>query len=164
MRAQPITSANTRISFPSFSHAFVQQLPVSVGLGIYAPYGGNIDWPQNTGFRTIATEGSLKYFRINPVIALKLAPNLSIGGGVMVDYGKIDLESGLLANHSHSPISSGFKVTAGPWVTTWVFSGNRSRWFPSGPPSAARHSSPWMATPNSSNRPGTTFTTLSGTG
>ncbi len=42
----------------------------------------------------MATNGSLKYFRINPVIAFKLAPNLSIGGGVMVDYGKIDLEQG----------------------------------------------------------------------
>jgi long-chain fatty acid transport protein len=29
------------------------------------------------------------------VIAFKLAPNLSIAGGVMVDYGKIDLESGI---------------------------------------------------------------------
>ena len=43
-------------------------------------------------------ERSLKYFRINPVIALKLAPNLSIGGGVMVDYGNIDLEQGLRAS------------------------------------------------------------------
>jgi long-chain fatty acid transport protein len=69
--------------------------PVSFGLGVYAPYGGKISWPQDTGFRAVALDGSLKYFRINPVIALKLAPNLSIGGGVMVDYAKIDLESGL---------------------------------------------------------------------
>ena len=79
------------------THTF-ENSPVSVGLGIYAPYGGNIDWPQNTGFRSVATEGSLKYLRANPVIAFKLAPNLSIGGGVMVDYGKIDMEQGLLAN------------------------------------------------------------------
>jgi len=76
------------------THSF-ENNSISMGLGVYAPYGGNIDWPQETGFRTIATEGSLKYFRINPVIAFKLAPNLSIGGGVMVDYGNIDLESGI---------------------------------------------------------------------
>ncbi len=34
------------------------------------------------------------------MIAFKLAPNLSIGGGVMVDYGKIGLESG------HFPVST----------------------------------------------------------
>ena len=79
------------------THSFGNS-PVSVGLGIYAPYGGNMDWPQNTGFRSIATYGSLKYFRINPVLAYRLASNLSIGGGVMVDYGQIDMEQGLLAN------------------------------------------------------------------
>jgi long-chain fatty acid transport protein len=77
-----------------FTHSF-ENCPISVGLGVYAPYGGSISWPQNTGFRAVATDGSLKYFRINPVIAFKLAPNLSVGGGVMADYGKIDLESGL---------------------------------------------------------------------
>jgi long-chain fatty acid transport protein len=76
------------------THSFANS-PVSVGLGLYAPYGGNMDWPQDTGFRTVATEGSLKYFRINPVLAFKLLPQLSIGGGVLVDYGKIDLEQGL---------------------------------------------------------------------
>jgi len=76
------------------THSF-ENCPVSVGLGIYAPYGGNISWPDDTGFSAVATKGSLQYFRINPVIAFKLAPNLSIGGGVMADYGKIGLESGL---------------------------------------------------------------------
>lgn len=76
------------------THSF-ENSPISVGLGVYAPYGGNMDWPQDTGFRAVALESSLKYFRINPVIAFKLARNLSLAGGVMVDYGKIDLESGL---------------------------------------------------------------------
>jgi len=76
------------------THSF-ENSPVSVGLGVYAPYGGNMDWPQDTGFRAVALAGSLKYLRINPVIAFKLAPNLFIAGGLMVDYGNIDLESGL---------------------------------------------------------------------
>jgi long-chain fatty acid transport protein len=70
----------------------------SFGLGVYAPYGGKIDWPQDTGFRAVAYDGSLTYLRFNPVIALKLSPNLSIGGGVMMDYAKIDMEQGLLAD------------------------------------------------------------------
>jgi long-chain fatty acid transport protein len=101
----PNTAANAGATYNIGKHYnFIPQLflthsfansPVSVGLGIYAPYGGNMSWPQDTGFRTVATKGSLKYFRVNPVIAFKLAPNLSIGGGVMVDYGDIDMESGL---------------------------------------------------------------------
>lgn len=94
-------------------HSF-ENAPVSVGLGIYAPYGGNMDWPQNTGFRSVATEGSLKYLRANPVIAFKLAPNLSIGGGVMVDYGKIDMEQGLLANQQ--PFANFFRFQGDGWT------------------------------------------------
>jgi long-chain fatty acid transport protein len=69
--------------------------PFSFGLGVYAPYGGKINWPQDTGFRAVALDGSLTYLRFNPVIALKLAPNLSIGGGLMVDYVNMELGQGL---------------------------------------------------------------------
>jgi long-chain fatty acid transport protein len=78
----------------------LEALPLSFGLGVYAPFGGDVTWPQETGFRTVATKGSLTYFRFNPVMALKLAPNLSIGGGIAVDDAKIDLEGAL------SPIPS----------------------------------------------------------
>jgi long-chain fatty acid transport protein len=70
--------------------------PLSFGLGVYAPYGGNMSWPQDTGFRAVAISGSLKYITINPVIALKMLPSLSIGGGFMVNYGKLDMYQGLL--------------------------------------------------------------------
>jgi long-chain fatty acid transport protein len=95
-----------------FAHSF-ENCPISVGLGVYAPYGGNISWPDDTGFRAVVTEGSLKYFRINPVIAFELAPNLSIGGGVMADYGKIDLEQGLLANEQ--PFANFFRFQGDGW-------------------------------------------------
>jgi long-chain fatty acid transport protein len=72
--------------------------PVSFGLGVYSPYGGNIGWPQNTGFRSVALNGSLTYETINPVVALKLAPGLSIAAGVMVNYADMETEQGLLAS------------------------------------------------------------------
>ena len=95
-----------------FTHSFAGA-PVSIGLGIYAPYGGNMDWPQNITFRPIGTKSSLKYFRVNPVVALKLFPQLSIGGGVMVDYGKIDLESGI--RQSQQPLTNFFRFKGDGW-------------------------------------------------
>ena len=47
--------------------------PLSFGLGVYVPYGGSMSWPDSTGFRAVAMNGSLTYLRINPVVALKLA-------------------------------------------------------------------------------------------
>lgn len=70
--------------------------PVSVGLGVYAPHGAGVEWPQTTGFRAVATEGELSYLRINPVIAFELRPGLSLAAGVMIDKGEIFLEQGLL--------------------------------------------------------------------
>jgi len=69
--------------------------PYSFGLGVYAPYGGSMNWPQDTGFRSVAINGSLKYITINPVVAVKLLPSLSVGGGAMVNYGKISMDQGL---------------------------------------------------------------------
>ncbi|MGD0743764.1 MAG: outer membrane protein transport protein [Verrucomicrobiota bacterium] len=75
-----------------------ENLPLSFGLGVYAPYGLGVSWPDGTGFRAVAMNGSLTYLRINPVVALKLTRNLSIGGGVMVDYGNMVLEQGMIAD------------------------------------------------------------------
>ena len=78
-----------------FATHTLESLPLSIGVGLYAPYGGNITWPDTTGFRAVATKGSLTYLRFNPVVAYQVLPSLSIGAGVMVDYAHIDLEQGL---------------------------------------------------------------------
>ena len=86
---------------------------LSFGLGIYAPFGGETRWPQNTGFRSVALDGSLTYLTINPVVAFKVLPSLSLGGGVMVNYANMKLEQGLRA--SQSPLTNFFRFTGNGW-------------------------------------------------
>jgi long-chain fatty acid transport protein len=69
--------------------------PLSFGLGVYSPYGLSEKWPQDTGFRTAATEASLTYYTINPIVAYKLPWNVSVAAGLMVNYASIDLQQGL---------------------------------------------------------------------
>ncbi len=89
-------NGNKFAEIPQFFYTYTpKDSPLSLGLGVYSPYGGSISWPQNTGFRTVATKGQLTYFTFNPVVALKLAPNFSIAGGLMANYAKMDLEQGL---------------------------------------------------------------------
>src|SRR5690606_17648073 len=45
----------------------LKESPVSLGLGIYVPYGLSLEWPQDTGFRTLAIRGELNYVSVNPV-------------------------------------------------------------------------------------------------
>ena len=83
-------------AIPQFYYTYGRtNWPVSFGLGVYSPFGLSLKWPQDTGFRTIATQGALTTVAINPVVAFKLPYNLSIGGGVVVDYANVDLQQGL---------------------------------------------------------------------
>jgi long-chain fatty acid transport protein len=84
-------------ALPQMYYAYgMDGMPVTFGLGIYAPYGLSVRWPEDTGFRTVGTEGSLKYFTVNPVVAVEVLPGLSIGAGVTLNYADIDLQQGLL--------------------------------------------------------------------
>ena len=87
-------------------------LPVAFGLGIYSPYGLSSEWPQNTGFRTVGTQASLTYLTVNPVVAFKLLPNFSIGGGITVNYADADLQSGLLP----FPYNNSFELKGNGWA------------------------------------------------
>lgn len=77
-----------------YAYAFPDS-PIHMGLGIYAPFGASVTWPQDTGFRAVALMGDLAYLRINPVIACEILPGLSLAAGVMIDYADITLEQGL---------------------------------------------------------------------
>jgi len=88
-------------------------LPVGFGLGVYAPFGGSMSWPQNTGFRSVAIEGSLTYVTINPVVAYKVLPSLSLAAGIMVNYANMEMEQGL-AQFPH-PLTNFFRFTGNGW-------------------------------------------------
>ena len=77
---------DTLHAVPELWYAYTPQtLPLSFGLGLFAPFGLSSKWPQDTGFRTVATQGSLSYYTLNPVVAWKVFPNFSVGGGLTVD-------------------------------------------------------------------------------
>jgi long-chain fatty acid transport protein len=82
---------------PQFYYAYSpDQLPVSFGLGVFSPFGLSVEWPEDTGFRTVGTQGALQTVTINPVVAVEILPNLSFGAGLTVNYAEIDLQQGLL--------------------------------------------------------------------
>lgn len=89
-------SSDNFAAIPQFFYTYkTKDSPFTFGLGVYAPYGGNMSWPKDTGFSSVALGGSLKYITVNPVVAVKFAPGFSIGGGVMVNYAKISMNQGL---------------------------------------------------------------------
>ncbi len=83
-------------AIPQFYYTYKPETqPLGFGLGLYAPFGLSSEWPQDTGFRTVATEGSLTYYTINPVVAWQVVTNFSIALGLTADYAEVDLQRGL---------------------------------------------------------------------
>lgn len=84
---------------PQFFYSYGTQDPdhrFSAGLGVYAPSGLSVKWPDDTGFRTLATQGSVEQIAINPVVAIKVIDSLSIGAGLAANYANLDLRQGIL--------------------------------------------------------------------
>ncbi|HAV65461.1 MAG TPA: hypothetical protein DCY13_24190, partial [Verrucomicrobiales bacterium] len=96
-----------------FSTYAAKDLPLTYGLGIYSPFGGRASWPQETGFRTVSTEGSVTDIAIHPAIAWKITSTLSLGTGITVNYAKIDLEQGLL--RTPRPFPNYFRFVGDGW-------------------------------------------------
>src|SRR5262249_16313780 len=67
----------------------------SFGLGVYAPFGLGIEWPENSPLRNLALEGRLKYLTVNPTIAWAVHRTLSIAIGPTLNYSDLKLRQGI---------------------------------------------------------------------
>jgi len=84
------------VPVPQFHYTYTpKDCAFSFGLGAYSPFGLGIEWPNNTGFRSLAIESRLQYFTLNPVIAWKIHPTLSIAMGPNINYSKTKFTRGL---------------------------------------------------------------------
>jgi long-chain fatty acid transport protein len=92
-------SSSTDNSLEPVPHLFysygMEKLPIALGLGLYAPYGLVNEWPEDSGFRSIALKSEMKYMTVNPVIAWRVLTNLSIAAGPTINFSEIDLTQGV---------------------------------------------------------------------
>ena len=92
-------TAETRTDFQPVPQMYyvrsLKELPLSFGLGVYAPYGLGLDWGSTPPFRNLAASGKLLYATINPVIAWKIDPTLSIAIGPTINYSKAVFKRGI---------------------------------------------------------------------
>ncbi len=72
-----------------------ETLPLSVGLGFYTPFGLSVEWPQTTGFRTLALKSDLTYLTVNPVVSWRILTNLSVAAGPTINYSELELQQGV---------------------------------------------------------------------
>ena len=64
---------------------------LSIGVGVFTPYGLTIKWPDGWAGRQLITESSLATFYINPTAAYRIGP-LRIGAGFQLVRGTVELK------------------------------------------------------------------------
>lgn len=80
---------------PELHYVFApKEIPVAFGLGIYSPFGLGMEWPDDAPFRSGGLKAELMYATINPVVAFKPLPTLSLAIGPTFNYSDAELVQG----------------------------------------------------------------------
>lgn len=66
-----------------------------VGLGIYTPFGGLIEWDKSWSGKYSLTSIDLKAIYFQPTFSYRITDNLGIGLGLIYNYGEVDLQQAL---------------------------------------------------------------------
>lgn len=70
------------------------------GVSLYTPYGSSINWGESWPGAILNQSVDLKVFTVQPTLSWRILPNLSIGAGMMISWGKVDLNKGLVTPES----------------------------------------------------------------
>jgi long-chain fatty acid transport protein len=83
---------------------------VAVGIGAFSTFGISIRWPDDWVGREAAIHASLETLTLNPVVAVRLHPQVSVAAGVDAVRSVVDLTNGL------PPLIGGdVRLAAGTW-------------------------------------------------
>lgn len=69
---------------------------LKAGIMFYTPYGSAINWTDNWPGAVLNQSVDLKTYSIQPTFSYKILDNLSIGAGLMLTWGSVDLNKGLV--------------------------------------------------------------------
>lgn len=69
---------------------------LKAGVSFYTPYGSGINWTDNWPGAVLSQSVSLKVFTLQPTVSWRITDRLSIGAGLTVNWGSVDLNKGLV--------------------------------------------------------------------
>ncbi len=70
------------------------------GVTFYTPYGSSINWGEHWPGAVLNQKVGIKMFTVQPTLSYRFLPNLSVGAGLMLSWGSVDLYKGLLGGES----------------------------------------------------------------
>lgn len=89
----------------AFNLGFNVYKNLKAGVSFYTPYGSGINWGENWPMAVLNQSVKLKAFTVQPTVAWRILPNLSIGAGAMVTWGTVDMNKGLISGETFSMVA-----------------------------------------------------------
>jgi long-chain fatty acid transport protein len=80
---------------------------LSIGLGIYTPFGSTAKWADDWAGRYLIQNISLSAIYIQPTISYKFNDIISVGAGFVYAYGKVDMNKAVFFNENSTAELSG---------------------------------------------------------
>ncbi len=91
------SETNNPVSTPFFAYAgFKIYDNLAAGIGINTPYGSTLKWGKNWVGADVIQDIALQSFNIQPTLAYKVCDKLSIGAGMMIAFGNVELSRAML--------------------------------------------------------------------
>jgi len=79
------------LAIPQVYVSYAATPKLGIGVGLFAPYGLETNWPTTFDGRFAGYKNILQSVYIQPTLAYQLSPRLSIGGGLDIVLGKVEL-------------------------------------------------------------------------
>ncbi|MBO5919609.1 MAG: outer membrane protein transport protein [Bacteroidales bacterium] len=86
------------LSTPIFGHfGYKINDKLAVGVNITNPAGNSLVWGDNWAGATHIQDVSLKAFNVQPTVSYRISDRISVGAGLMIDFGSFEQRKGLVA-------------------------------------------------------------------
>lgn len=108
---QKFTTDNTPSTPLSASIGFSIYDNLKAGVAFYTPYGSGINWTDNWPGAVLNQSVSLKTFTFQPTLAWQPFKGLSIGAGLMITWGNVNLNKGLVEPSSFNTLQKALIMT-----------------------------------------------------
>ena len=82
------------------------------GISFYTPYGSAINWTNNWPGSMLSQKVKLQVYTVQPTLAWRIIPNLSVGVGMTIAWGKVDLDKALVSGSSFDAMAALMQLPA----------------------------------------------------
>lgn len=83
---------------------------LQAGVSFYTPYGSAIDWTNDWPGAELSQNVSLKVYNVQPTVAWRITPKLSVGVGLMIAWGSVDLSKALVSGRSFDAVAGAMGI------------------------------------------------------